>query len=61
VEIKIGNYYAECTRAANIGAPITPDQKSEFTSEIAAWAASLAGPAEAKTAAPVKKRFALWR
>jgi len=59
VEIRIGNYYAECTRAANIGAPITPDQKSDFTSEIAAWAASLAGPGEAKPLAQ-RKRFGLW-
>ncbi len=61
VEIKICNYYAECTRAANIGSPITPDQKSEFTSQFAAWAASLSGPEEIKPAAPGKKRFALWR
>ena len=59
VEIKICNYYAECTRAANIGAPITPDKKSEFTSQFAAWAASLDG--EARPAATGKKRFAFWR
>jgi pilus assembly protein CpaE len=57
VEIKICNYYAECTRAANVGSPITPDQKSEFTAQFAAWAASLAGPGEARPTAPGRKRL----
>ncbi len=61
VEIKICNHYAECTRAANIGAPITPGQKSEFTSQFAAWAASLTKSGEVAPAAPARKRFALWR
>jgi pilus assembly protein CpaE len=60
VEIKICNNYFECARAANIGEPIPPAGKSEFSRQFARWAESLAGAGEEKPDHPAKRRFA-WR
>jgi pilus assembly protein CpaE len=61
VEIKICNNYFECVQSANVGEPISPDRKSEYSTQFAQWASSLAGVNELEPTAPAKKRFALWR
>jgi pilus assembly protein CpaE len=61
VDIKICNNYFDCVRAANLGEPISPEEKSEYSAQFAEWAASLAGVSGAKSARPARKRFAFWR
>jgi len=61
VEIRICNNYFECVRAVNVGEPIPPGEKSEFSMQFAQWARSLVGVSEAEQPAPPKKRFAWLR
>jgi pilus assembly protein CpaE len=61
IAFKITNNYGELVQAINVGKPLTSDRKSEFSSELMKWAATLAGAAEAAVQAPAKKRFALWK
>lgn len=58
VAVKIANSYAEVLRSINTGEPAPPDGKSAFSSQMAKWAAALAGVSA--SAAPAKKRFSLW-
>jgi pilus assembly protein CpaE len=61
VEIKICNNYFECVQAANVGEPIAPERKSEYSTQFVQWASSLVGVGEVEATKPVKKRYALWR
>jgi pilus assembly protein CpaE len=60
VAIKIANHHSELVRSINMGQPIAPDRKSDFSLQLAKWATALAGVTEATVPAPVKRRFALW-
>ena len=58
VALTLASDIAGLTRALDSGQPISPDQKSEFGSQIKKWAAELA---PARTAPPdTKHRFAFW-
>jgi pilus assembly protein CpaE len=62
VDVRIINNYLECVAAANLGEPISPEQKSEYAAQFSAWADSLAGAGGVKPASkPGKKRLAFWR
>ena len=61
IAIKISNSYGELVRSINIGAPVTAESKSDFSLQMAKWAAGLAGTPGPTTQEPAKKRFALWK
>ena len=58
VFVQVPNSSGELARSLDLGSPITPDRKSEFTHRIKKWTASLAPasivPSEAK------RRFTFW-
>ncbi|WP_348269132.1 AAA family ATPase [Edaphobacter paludis] len=60
VEVRICNSYAECVRAINVGEPIGPERKSEFSLQFTKWSNMLVGANSTELAPPAKKRFALW-
>lgn len=56
IAIRLPNSYTELVRSVNLGEPIAPNRKSEFSMQFIKWAASLAGvappralPAETKS------------
>jgi pilus assembly protein CpaE len=60
IALKIPNNYGELVRSINVGEPLSPESKSEFSQEMRKWAGSLMkGPAPL-VAEPAKKKFALW-
>jgi pilus assembly protein CpaE len=61
IAIKIANSYSELVRSINTGEPVASDSKSEFSSQMAKWAAALAGAGGPTAQEPAKKRFALWK
>ncbi len=60
VEVKIGNAYADCLRAINVGEPLGPDRKSELGSQFAKWTGVLTGNGEKKVQQPARKGFSFW-
>lgn len=60
VEVRICNSYAECVRAINVGEPIGPERKSEYSMQFTKWSNALAGSNGTEKTPPAKKRFALW-
>lgn len=58
VEVKLGNAYSECLRAINVGEPVQPDKKSDFSNQFARWAAILTGSNESQEE-PARKGFSL--
>jgi len=63
VTIKLPNGYAEVTRSAILGVPVSPKQKTEFSVPLLRWVNSLVGAnvAPAEDNAPKKSLFALWK
>ena len=62
IDIKLPNGYAEVTRSALLGEPISPKKKTDFSSPIIKWANDLAEkskPAEEHTGK--KPMFSLWK
>ncbi len=45
IAIRLPNSYTELVRSVNLGEPIAPSRKSEFSMQFIKWAASLAGAA----------------
>ncbi len=45
IAIRLPNSYTELVRSVNLGEPIAPSRKSEFSMQFIKWAASLAGTA----------------
>ena len=45
IAIRLPNSYTELVRSVNLGEPIAPSRKSEFSLQFIKWAASLAGTA----------------
>jgi len=54
VAIRLPNSYIELVRSVNLGEPIAPSRKSEFSMQFIKWAAGLAGQA-AETSLPEPK------
>jgi len=62
VTVKLPNGYAEVTRSAILGEPISPKQKTDFAVQINKWVNSLVGEtAPAEETAPKKSMFSLWK
>lgn len=60
VEVRICNSYAECVRAINVGEPIGPERKSEFSLQYTKWSNIIVGANSTEQTPQAKKRFALW-
>jgi pilus assembly protein CpaE len=60
IAFKIPNNYGELVQSINIGEPLTPDSKSEFSVLMMKWAATLVKAVPATVPEPAKKKFALW-
>jgi len=60
VAIKIANHHDELVRSINMGEPMPPDRKSDFSLQLVKWATALAGITEATVPTPAKKRLSLW-
>lgn len=64
VAIKLPNGYAEVTRSAILGEPISTKQKSDFSAPIIKWTNTLVGAtstSQVEEKAPKKSLFALWK
>ncbi len=61
IAFKIPNNYGELVQSINIGEPLTPDSKSEFSLALMKWAATLVKVVPATVPEPAKKKFALWK
>ncbi len=62
VSVTIPNNYTELVRAINAGEPLSPQRRSEFTTEIGKWSNRLVNShssMEAET--PKRKSFAFWK
>jgi len=59
ISITIPNASSDLIRAMNTGSPVLPHRKSEFTTQMKKWAATLVPGAEPETPEP-KRRFAFW-
>ena len=57
VAIKLPNCYTELVRAGNLGEPIAPSRKTEFSAQFLKWANTLAGPATTVKTAPRGRSF----
>jgi pilus assembly protein CpaE len=55
IAIRLPNSYTELVRSVNLGEPIAPSRKSEFSMQFIKWAATLAGPAPARPVVEEKK------
>jgi pilus assembly protein CpaE len=60
IAFKIPNNYGALVQSINIGEPLTPDSKSEFSVQMMKWAATLVKAVSATAPEPAKKKFALW-
>ena len=62
IAVKLPNGYAEVTRSAILGEPISPKQKTDFSVQIIKWVNTLVGSAmPVEEAAPKKSMFSLWK
>jgi len=61
IAIRISNQYTDLVRAINVGQPVLPERKSEFTLQLLKWASVTAGVKELVSQAPQKKRLGLWK
>jgi pilus assembly protein CpaE len=59
IAIKLPNSYIDLVRSVNLGEPIAPNKKSEFSLQLINWAASLTGSA-ISTAAPEAKQKSIF-
>jgi len=61
IAFKIANNYSQLVQSINVGEPVAPDSKSDFSQQMKKWAGTLTGAAQPAAPEPVKKRFALWK
>jgi pilus assembly protein CpaE len=62
VAIKLPNGYAEVTRSAILGEPISPKKKTDFSIPIIKWVDAMVGSTKpAEEPAVKKKMFSLWK
>lgn len=63
VTIKLPNGYAEVTRSAILGVPVSPKQKTDFSVPLLRWVNGLVGASSApvEEVAPKKSLFGLWK
>lgn len=56
IAMRLPNSYTELVRSVNLGEPIAPSRKSEFSLQFIKWAASLAGPAPVQAIPEAKSK-----
>jgi pilus assembly protein CpaE len=62
VSVTVSNNYAELVHAINAGEPLSPQRRSEFTSQIGKWANRMVHThSNPETESPKRKSFAFWR
>jgi pilus assembly protein CpaE len=61
IAFKIANNYSQLVQSINIGEPVAPASKSEFSLQMMKWATALVGATGPTAQEPAKKRFALWK
>jgi pilus assembly protein CpaE len=63
VTVKLPNGYAEVTRSAILGVPVSPKQKTDFSVPLLKWVNNLVGasPSPVEESTPKKPLFALWK
>jgi pilus assembly protein CpaE len=62
VAIKLPNNYTELVRSVNLGEPIAPNRKNDFTLQFTKWANTLVGSTAPVVAAKKEtSRFAMWK
>ena len=62
VAIKLPNNYTELVRSVNLGEPVSPSRKNDFTTQFAKWANTLVGStAPAPAAKKEPSRFAIFK
>lgn len=59
IAVTIPNASVDLIRAMNTGSPVPPERRSEFTSQMKKWAASLVPDAEPEIPEP-KRKFVFW-
>ena len=61
ISTNIPNSYAELAKATNMGVPISPEEKSDFSSRLREWSREVVGVPSAAVQASAKKRFSFWK
>jgi pilus assembly protein CpaE len=63
VAIKLPNSYMDLVRSVNLGEPIEPSRKTEFSTQFTRWVNSITGTDSIaiEQEAPKKSRFAVWK
>lgn len=63
VAIKLPNSYTELVRSVNLGEPISPQRKTEFSMQFLKWVNSLVGSSNSLVEVEVVKKslFAMWK
>jgi pilus assembly protein CpaE len=62
VSVTVPNNYVELVRAVNAGEPLSPQRRSEFTSQIGKWTNRVVhAHSNPEAEAPKRKSFAFWR
>lgn len=57
----ITNSHLEMAKSVNMGLPIPPEDRSEFSAQLREWSQSITGEPVAEVSAPAKKRSGFWR
>jgi pilus assembly protein CpaE len=60
VEIRLPNAYVDLVRSVNLGEPLSPKRKTEFTAQFVKWANVLAAPGSAASPQATKKSGSLF-
>jgi pilus assembly protein CpaE len=61
ISTNIPNSYAELAKATIMGVPISPEEKSDFSSHMREWSREVVGVPSAAVQASAKKRFSFWK
>jgi len=60
VEIRLPNAYTDLVRSVNLGEPLSPKRKTEFTTQFTKWASVVVGAGSGTPPPPVKKTGSLF-
>jgi pilus assembly protein CpaE len=61
ISANIPNSYAELAKATNMGVPVSPEEKSDFSAHMREWSREVVGVPSAVVQASAKKRFSFWK
>jgi len=60
VEIRLPNAYTDLVRSVNLGEPLSPKRKTEFTAQFMKWANLVVGSGTSAPPPPAKKTGSLF-